>query len=97
MVKPRDGTVKEAWASPAILIKVRHLSRTSEDKLVLAVLAGHVDVTSLPLLPSMSYDFNNPILSDFLSRSHCLSPSLQEQMASFILRLSTKLAMVRGG
>ncbi|KAG0619977.1 hypothetical protein M758_4G179300 [Ceratodon purpureus] len=52
LVKPKDGTMKEAWASPAILNKVRHLSRTSEDKLVLAVLAGHVDVTSLPLPPS---------------------------------------------
>jgi hypothetical protein len=33
-MKPRDGAVKEAWASPAVLNRVRHLSRASEDKLV---------------------------------------------------------------
>lgn len=59
-MKPRDGAVKEAWASPAVMNKVTHLSRTSEDKLVLAVLAGHVDVTSLPLPPSTSSDFEQP-------------------------------------
>jgi hypothetical protein len=56
-VKPRDGTVKEGWENPAVLNNIRHLPRTSEDKLVLAVLAGYLDVTSLPLPPSMSYDF----------------------------------------
>lgn len=56
MVKPRDGTVKEGWANPAILNKIRHLPRTSEDKLVLAVLAGYVDVTNLSLPPSTSLE-----------------------------------------
>lgn len=52
VVKPRDGTVKQGWADPAILNIIRHVPRTSEDKLVPAVLAGSVDVTSLPLPPS---------------------------------------------
>jgi len=56
-VKPRDGTGKAGWANPAILNNIRHLPSTSEDKLVLAVLAGYVDETSLPLPPSMSHDF----------------------------------------
>lgn len=69
MVKPRDGTVKEGWANPAILNNVRHLPRTSEDKLVLAVLAGNVDVTSLPLPPSMSLMlfYSTMLLSNSLS------------------------------
>lgn len=52
VVKPRDGTFKEGWPSSAFLNNVRHLPRTSEDKLVLAVLAGNVGVTSLHFPPS---------------------------------------------
>lgn len=77
VVKPRDGTVKQGWADPAILNIIRHVPRTSEDKLVPAVLAGSVDVTSLPLPPSTFYDLCTTCLSfHFASFETQLSKSI---------------------
>ncbi len=49
VVKPRDGTISQAWMTKEFMMAVAHLARTSEEKLVVAVLTGNVDVTALPL------------------------------------------------
>ena len=54
VVKPRDGAFQEGWGSVRFLDNVAHLPRTSEEKLVLAVLGGHIDATKLSLPASMS-------------------------------------------
>ena len=54
MVKPRDGALQEGWGSVRFLDNVAHLPRTSEEKLVLAVLGGHIDATKLSLPASTS-------------------------------------------
>jgi hypothetical protein len=49
VVKPRDGTISQAWMTKEFMMAVANLPCTSEEKLVIAVLTGNVDVTALPL------------------------------------------------
>lgn len=67
VVKPRDGAFQEGWGSVRFLDNVVHLPRTSEEKLVLAVLGGHIDATKLSLPASMSKPLHSNVnLCQFL-------------------------------
>lgn len=71
VVKPKDGTVKDGWASAKATDIVAHLPRTSEEKIVVGLLMGQVDITTLPLPASTCHPVPyKPVLSYWLNCLH---------------------------